>query len=229
MRWSMETLFSLDHLGVDPAPDGPHQLDYPDNGCGTACFTSSDQNIRIPMQLKFLDRYTVQHELGHSVVHQYWDQSGVAFVGGEHGLDECGLLPKEDENESEDSVRARTRALRYQEALATFISMWSHDADDGDEYFHPSDPFNPEVPSPNCIITDGSLIEEYITGALWDLHDHRDDGADITGAADPAGVVKFVLGNPVTDANALRALLLKAMPDHTTWVKGVFTQAKFVG
>ncbi len=228
MRWSMEAITTSLAFGIKVERKGtnPHRILYPnlsypclsedeenddiDDEPAWSCYSSSQPGR--PMYLAFLskhvERFTVQHELAHSIVDEYrpagWDTDG-----GRHSLEDC----------------TSSEELAYTEGFANFFAIWSHTPNRSVAPAPGGDHFNIESPSPNCPITVGETSEAWVAGALWDLHDHHLDGGDTLGAMGFGGVVKYFLNKPMEHILQFRANYLDLLSDGSkVWAKAVFKQ-----
>lgn len=217
MKWAMDMLTTVDHAGLRAYRTfkggyGTHRIVYPNlyEDCSGidnwSCYADSFNTIYLAHRYDHVERFTVQHEIGHSLVDEYW--AGVESDGGVHHLDSCSTKP----------------SLAYSEAIAHFLAIWSHTPNASEEPAVNGDAFNIEYPSVPCVVTDGNASEEYVAAALWDIHDHHADGDDTLGAADWAGVAKMVLLKPHEDALTLRGWYSKQYPAHIDWIDAVFDQ-----
>jgi hypothetical protein len=198
-----------------------HELHYPNyrancNGLVGTCYSSFSNKAYLDLDDAHINRFTVQHELGHSLVDEYW---GYTSVGGEHGYDQCDTEPE----------------LAYSEGVADFIAVWGHN--DGFSYDVADDPFNIATPQPiGCPkatappgVGVGTYNEEYVAGALWDLHDHTQEyepncpaGGDEYGAASSNGVLSMVLNHWVHNVVKLRLDYTSWYPDYQPWIVKAF-------
>jgi hypothetical protein len=202
----------------------PHELHYPSkthscNSLVATCYDDFSDKIYLALNTDtddWINRFTVQHELAHSLEDEYW---GFVAGVGEHRYDECDA----------------DGAVAYSEGVADFVSVWAHN--EGFSYDLQEDPFN--IMSPNPIgcqgkpqfdsSGNGNHNEEYVAAALWDMHDHTNaDDAwgenwdDTYGAQSDNGVVHLVLNHPVLYASQLRVDYTAMYPSYKHWIDSIF-------
>lgn len=215
MRWGMQL---IDKLGANDFKQNrtinnsprAHVIRFsPGNSCG-ACYNSTDKDVKLDNAPEHLDRWTVQHELGHSVTDEYW--KGLGSAVGAHDVRAC----------------TTNMELAWTEGIADFIAVWAHNDDMYDLDSVNDDQFSAETPNvrdecPDWADGGGAWSEQYVATALWDMHDHVNEGnGDEYGLKKMRSTLNLVLTHKFPTAPQFNSWYANTYPDWAFWSTKVF-------
>lgn len=124
------------------------------------------------------DEYTIQHELSHQLMSEYWDGDRPDGAGGAHNLYQC-----------------YNDGLALSEGFANAAPVWVLS---GENAVDPQ-PGGFSIESPPSATCSGDTNELWVAGFFWDLLDRPSDGQDVLWFNNPAEVFAKVLRNGKKD------------------------------
>ena len=120
------------------------------------------------------DQYTIQHELGHQLMNEYWNGQGPDGAGGAHTLSRC-----------------YNDGLALSEGFANAAPIWVLSGENANS----PTPGGFNIESPPSSTCNGDTNELWVAAIFWDLLDRRSDGDDRLYFRNAAEVFSHVLRN----------------------------------
>jgi hypothetical protein len=201
---------------IDPLRSESLKLYFPNttNDCGDgtgvpwSCAYLDGRVYLIPAHA--LGKGVVQHEFGHQLNYEYWDNKRPAASGGSHNLGNC-----------------YTCGLALLEGFANFMPFWvQHQARETAP--NPAD-FFMDIESPSACQDDTN--EAWVAGTFWDLHDIHADGSDVLWYIHPGAVIAIYLTNGVANNGDNRCMSdyrtiyrNRCTSGHETYIDAIFQQ-----
>lgn len=151
---------------------------------------------------------TIQHELGHQMQFEFWDDKLPGYTAGMHSIFDC-----------------YDRGLGLVEGYADFVPIWVQN--------DRSDPPQGFIESPNAFFckAPGKSNESWVAATFWDLHDSAHDGDDHIYFTNQGAVHSIFFGHPVAEdgdpygIDDLRSVYRSlASPQHQGIIDAIFAQ-----
>ena len=168
---------------LNPERDNAIKLYYPNTwfNCDDLNWTDNDSDPwscawedRVWLLPEHADNYTIQHELSHQLMSEYWNNQGPDGAGGAHNLSTC-----------------YNDGLALSEGFANAAPVWVLS---GENAVNPQ-PGGFNIESPPSSTCNGDTNELWVAAIFWDLLDRPSDGQDILWFNNPAEVFAKVLKN----------------------------------
>jgi hypothetical protein len=195
--------------GLNPERSSAIRLFFPntwDNCGGSSPWSCASVGGDIWLIAAHTDPFTIQHELGHQLNNQYWNNARPPGAGGSHTLTGCF-----------------NTGLALREGFANFAPFWVMQ---GNAAADPSITGGFEIEAPDAsVICNGDTNEVWVAGTFWDLLDTHGDGQDNLWFNNPVEVFSIYLGAGVKNGikNYRTNYRGAASPGHQTLIDNIYT------
>lgn len=172
---------------LNPERDDPIRLYYPNTwfNCDDLDWDDNDPDPwscawedRVWLIPAHADQFTIQHELSHQLMDEYWNGDRPDGAGGAHNLYNC-----------------YNDGLALSEGFANAAPVWVLSGENAND----PQPDGFSIESPPAATCNGDTNELWVAAIFWDLLDRVSDGQDILWFNNAAEVFAHVLGNGKKD------------------------------